>query len=138
MKKILLLALLTILCCTVKLSAQVAVIANKSVGAGSVDASTLANIYSLDSKNLGGVTLVVLDLGEDNDAKKKFYGFLGKSFADMKKIWLKAKLTGNGNPPVTVSSEDEMIKKVASTPGAIGYVSASKVTADVKVLKKID
>jgi len=138
MKKIVLFVILAILFATEKISAQVAVIANKSVSASSVDASSLSNIYSLDSKNLGGVTVVVLDLGEDNDAKKKFYAFLGKSFADMKKVWLKAKLTGNGNPPITVASEEEMIKKVASTPGAIGYVSASKVTGDVKVLKKID
>lgn len=138
MKKIILFVILAILFATEKISAQVAVIANKSVSASSVDASSLSNIYSLDSKNLGGVTVVVLDLGEDNDAKKKFYAFLGKSFADMKKVWLKAKLTGNGNPPITVASEEEMIKKVASTPGAIGYVSASKVTGDVKVLKKID
>jgi ABC-type phosphate transport system substrate-binding protein len=118
--------------------AQVAIIANKSVGAASIDAGSAANIYALDLKNFGGATLVLFDLADGNDAKSKFYGFLGKSPADMKKVWLKAKLTGNGNPPTTVGSDDEMLKKVASTPGAIGYISASKVNGDVKVLKKID
>lgn len=120
-----------------RLSGQtMAVIANKSVSAGSIDASTLANIVTLDQKQFGGASVVLFDLGEDGGAKSKFYSFIGKSFTDCKKVWLKAKLTGNGNPPATIASEDEMVKKVASTPGAIGYVSVGKVTGDVKVLAK--
>lgn len=122
---------------SVSSSAQtMAVIANKSVSAASIDAATLANIVTLDQKQFGGGAVVVFDLGAEGDVKSKFYAFIGKSFADCKKTWLRAKLTGNGNPPTSVGSEDEMVKKVASTPGAIGYVSIGKVTGDVKVLAK--
>jgi hypothetical protein len=47
-------------------------------------------------------------------------------------------LSGEGDPPEPIDSEEEMLKKVAATPGAIGFVSQSKVSEDVKVLIVIE
>jgi ABC-type phosphate transport system substrate-binding protein len=55
----------------------------------------------------------------------------------MKKLWMKVQLTGEGQPPTGVGSEDEVLSKVASTPGAIGFVSSDKVNGSVKVLLTI-
>lgn len=43
-------------------------------------------------------------------------------------------LSGDADPPDFLDSEEEMVNKVASTPGAIGFVDQSKVSGDVKVL----
>lgn len=37
-------------------------------------------------------------------------------------VWDRQLFSGTGQAPTTVADEDEMIRRVASTPGAIGYV----------------
>lgn len=65
------------------------------------------------------------------------YSKIGKDASTLKKSWLKAKLTGSGNPPVTVGSEADMLQKVANNSGAIGYVDKSKVDDSVKILLEL-
>lgn len=137
MKKTLVSIAIILLVFSIEAYSQVSIIANKSVGAGSIDKAQLKNIYTLDLKKLGGAELAPFDLSDDGGTKDKFYSFIGISAGDIKKIWLKLKLNGTGTPPKSVGSDSEMLEKVKSTPGAIGYVSSSKVTGDVKVLLEI-
>lgn len=126
-----------LLLCSVVAKAQIAVIVNKSVPVSSLTSSKLLDIYSLSTKDWGGAKIVVIDRKNDDDTKSKFYGYMGKPAAEMKKIWMRVQLAGEGKAPEALSSDDEVVKKVASTPGAIGYVSADKVTGDVKVVATI-
>ena len=137
MKLIILLTALTLL---VGLSAhaQVSLIANQDVNASSVSVSKAKDLYSLSSSDLNGMKVKLFDFQADNSAKKQFYDALDLSQVSLRKIWLKAKLTGNGTPPEMTGTEEEMISKIESTPGAVGYVSSSKVKGNVKVLLKID
>lgn len=115
--------------------AQVAVIAHKSVPVNKIEKSELLDFYSGDIRKLSdGEPVVVLDLQPKGEVKETFYKFLGKSTSRMKSIWMKKMLSGEGDPPESIDSEEEMLKKVAATPGAIGFVSQSKVSEDVKVL----
>jgi len=49
--------------------------------------------------------------------------------------WQQQIFSGRGSPPPIKGSDDEVVAFVATTPGAIGYVSAS---ADVKTLKTVE
>lgn len=119
--------------------AQVAVIANKSAGVSSATASTVADIYTLSTKEWkDGSAVVVFDLKTEGATRTKFYEFIGKSPIELKKVWMRTQLSGEGKAPSVVGSEEEMVQKVASTPGAIGFVSASKVSGDVKLLATIN
>ena len=114
---------------------QVAVIAHKSVPVDTIKKSELLDFYTGDIKKWhDGQPVVILDLKPRGDTKKAFYKFLGKRPSRMKSIWLKKMLSGEGDPPVFMSSEEEMLKKVASTPGAIGYVNQTKVSEEMKIL----
>ena len=53
---------------------------------------------------------------------------------DMQRIWLRKQFSGRALPPQTVYSEEEILERVASVPGAIGYLAADKVTDRVRVL----
>lgn len=118
--------------------AQVAVIANKSVADGSVSTSKVADIYSLRAKTWSnGQAVVLFTYKSDNNVTGPFFSALGKSSSDMKKAWMKIQLTGEGQAPEALGSEEEIINKVASTPGAIGFVSAGKVNDKVKVINTI-
>ena len=118
---------------------QVAVIAHKSVPVDTIKKSELLDFYTGDIKKWNDEQpVVILDLKPRGDTKKAFYKFLGKSPSRMKSIWLKMMLSGEGDPPLSMRSEDELLQKVASTPGAIGFVSQRRVTGDVKTLFLIE
>ena len=118
---------------------QVAVIAHKSVPVDTIMKAELLDFYTGDIRKWNDEQpVLILDLKPRGDTKKAFYKFLGKSPSRMKSIWLKKMLSGEGDPPLSMRSEDELLKKVASTPGAIGFVSQRRATGDVKTLFLIE
>jgi ABC-type phosphate transport system substrate-binding protein len=116
-------------------SAQVAVIANKSVSDNAVSLASAGNIYSLNQTSWNdGTKIIVFD---NSSESKTFYDALGKDFMSLKKEWMKKQLTGAAKAPQTLASDSDVIKKVADTPGAIGFVKASSVDGSVKVLLQV-
>jgi len=60
---------------------------------------------------------------------------LKKNPSQLKAQWARQIFTGGAKPPKEMASDDEILKFVASTPGAIAYVDSSKVNKSVKVVK---
>ncbi len=118
---------------------QVVVIAHKSVPMDTIKKSVLLDFYACDIKKWSdGQPIIVLDLKLQNGVKTTFYNYLGKSSSRMKSIWLKKMLSGEGDPPAVMNSEEELLRKVAATAGAIGFVSKAKVRENVKILLEIN
>ena len=116
-------------------SSQVAVIANLSVPLGKIEKSELLDLYTGDISFWNdGEPIVIFDLKQRGKVRDSFYNYLGKSSHRIKSIWLKRMLSGDADPPEFLDSEEEMLKKVASIPGAIGFVSLSKINEGVKTL----
>jgi ABC-type phosphate transport system substrate-binding protein len=119
--------------------AQVAIVANKSVPVDTIMKSELRDFYSKEIKEWSdGRPVILLDLKSKSVTKDAFYAFLGKSASRMKSVWLKKMLLGEGEPPESVDTEEKMLEKIASTAGAIGYISVAKISKDVKILIEID
>jgi ABC-type phosphate transport system substrate-binding protein len=118
---------------------QIAVIAHKSVPADTLSATRLLDLYTCDVQSWSDdQPVVVFDLKPRTAVKETFYRFIGKSPSRMKSVWMKKMLSGEGNPPASLKTEEELLQKVASTPGAIGYVDRTRVGDQVKVLLVID
>lgn len=118
--------------------AQVAVIAHNSVPLDTVRASELLNFFTGDvSFWSDGEPIIIFDLKEKGEVKDTFYNFLGMSSSRLKSIWMKRMLSGDADPPEFLKSEDDMLKKVAATAGAIGFVSQSIVNGEVKDRKSV-
>jgi ABC-type phosphate transport system substrate-binding protein len=114
---------------------QVAVIAHKSVSIDTIEKSGLLDFFTGDKSFWDdGTPVIVFDLKPKGDRRDTFYNFLEMSPTRIKSIWMKRMLSGDSDPPEFVGSEDTMLKKVATTPGAIGFVGQSKVNDEVKVL----
>ncbi len=115
--------------------AQTVVIANKSVQEQSVDAAAMRNFFTLGKTQWSnGARVTVVELKPDGVSKEAFYGFIGMRPADVRKQWMRVQLSGEGQPPAMLDSEEAVVKLVAATPGAIGYVSAAAATGEVKKL----
>lgn len=133
-KNLLILAAILFLMIPLTTRAQVAVIANKSIKAKSIDNNTLTNLYTLQSKEIGSQKVKLYFLTGESETGKKFLSSINMSLPELNKIWLRAKLTGQGNAPEFVSSESALREKVALTPDAIGFIEHKNASGDVKVL----
>lgn len=132
MKKPVLLLLLLLLCISNGFS-QIVLIANKSVELNVTSVTAVTDIYTLESqKSTSGKKILLFDL--KSDLNEKFYSAIGKTSTELKKIWMKKQLSGDGKAPLALDNEDEMIAKIASTPDAVGYISKEKVTDAVKII----
>jgi ABC-type phosphate transport system substrate-binding protein len=117
---------------------QVVVIANRGVPVSSIDTETLVDIYMLSqTKWENDVPIRVFALKKGSSSMETFYAHLGLNVLALNKQWMRIQLTGEGRAPL-VLGDDEIVERVASTPGAIGFVDQSRVTADVKVLREVD
>jgi ABC-type phosphate transport system substrate-binding protein len=116
-------------------AAQIAVIAHKEAPVDTLTPAQVLDFYSGDLKIWSNkVPVTLFDLKAQSESKEAFYKLLGKTPSRMKSLWLKKLLMGEGEPPAALPSEEEMLRKVASTRGALGFVSQTKVTKEVKVI----
>lgn len=124
---------------TLSLEAQVAVISNRAV---STSALTWENIVDIFTGNIqywkDGTRITIVEIKNDCEVKRNFYDYLNLSYNEMKKIRLRKQFSGEIMPPITVNTESEMLDKVSSVPGAIGYLSSSSAGKSVKILKKVE
>jgi ABC-type phosphate transport system substrate-binding protein len=120
-------------------TAQLAVIAHSSAQAPSLTRAQVTDIYTLSQTAWpDGTPVVVVDLRKPSPAKERFYAAIDKDPSDLRKEWMRAILTGKAKAPEGVDTESEMLKMVATTPGAIGYLRATAVTSEVKVLLRLE
>ena len=123
---------------SINANAQIAVIVHKSVKISTANAAQISDFFTMSTREWpDGAKVVVFDQREEV-ARKKFYNFIGKNPVEVKKNWLRIQLSGDGKAPETLSTDDDVIERISKTPGAISYISADKVTSDVKVIATIN
>jgi ABC-type phosphate transport system substrate-binding protein len=122
--------------CGIAKAQEVAVVANKSVKASDVSADELRDIFTGDKTSLKDGTHAVpvtLKGGAAHEAFLKKY--VGKSDAAFRAAWRSLVFTGQGAMPKTFDTDAAALEYIASTPGAIGYVSAGAANHEgVKIL----
>ncbi len=116
-------------------SSGVSIIAHPSVPIEALSRQELLELYTLETNKWEDGSLVILfDQKPNTTSKQIFYEHLKQHQRDLKKIWMRVVLSGEGRTPRIVKSEEEVVKKVSETPGSIGYVQQALVIDGVKVL----
>ena len=123
---------------TSTMNGQVSVIVHKSVPVQSLTAAAVYDIYSLTKRYWNENLAIVVFNQKTAHINKQFHNFIGKTPLELKKIWLRIQLSGQGKAPESLESDEEVLAKVATTPGAIGFISSDKVKGDVKVVATIE
>ena len=73
-----------------------------------------------------GQAVTAVDLKSDSPAREEFsQSVIGRSTAEVKAYWQNVIFSGRGIPPMEAPSEQSVVQFVRTTPGAIGYVSAT-------------
>lgn len=116
--------------------ADVVVIVNPSNSA-SIDEEQIAKIFLGQTKTFSnGSEAIPIDQKEGPVREDFGNKFLKKNPSQLKAQWARQIFTGGAKPPKEMASDDEILKFVASTPGAIAYMDSSKVNKTVKVIKQ--
>ena len=112
-----------------------AIIANPDVPVDSLTKNKLLDLYTGEVRKWdNNKPIITYDLKPKLEIRDEFFRLLGKTSSRMKSIWLKKMLAGEGDPPMALDSENSLIKKIAKTPGAIGFVSKKNVDDSVKII----
>jgi hypothetical protein len=116
------------------MAGEVVLVANGGVGADSVSAEEVKQLFLGRTTKLGGsrVAPVCLKSGATHEAFLREY--IGRTEAAYRNHLKKQVFTGKGSMPKTFSSEAELVAYVAETAGAIGYVGNNASREGVKTL----
>ncbi len=115
--------------------ADVVVIVNPANSAA-IDEEQIAKIFLGQTKTFSnGSEATPIDQKEGPLREEFGNKLLKKNPSQLKAQWARQIFTGGAKPPKEMASDDEILKFVASTPGAIAYVDSSKVNKSGKVVK---
>ena len=111
---------------------DVQIIVNPGVAVTELRADELKDIFLGTRTAIGGVAVepVFEESGAAHDAFLKTY--IGRSDAALRNYFKTLVFTGRGTQPKAFGSDAEVLKYVAATKGAIGYVSASADTSGAR------
>ena len=104
----------------------------------SLSANELAQIYRRQKQFVDGGRVQPVNLPASHGLRRWFsQQVLGRSPEEMEGYWRDQYFNGTV-PPFVLASEEAVIRFVAGTPGALGYVSACAVDKRVRVLLQWD
>ena len=113
------------------------IVTHPEVNEQNLSANVLRAIFSMRMRTWSNGDLIkVFVLPDDNDlhhdfAKEKLNVFPYQ----LRLAWDRLVFSGTGQAPFTVNSHDEMLAKIANTPGAIGYLKTTYISDYVHVLQ---
>lgn len=132
MKKFLCMALLLGLAAGSAHAGSVVVAANSDAGA--MDAEAVRRVFLGREGTVGGAKAQVI-YQKGGALRDSFdQAVLGKAGAELTTYWSRLIFTGKAKAPAELDGDAAVKAKVASTPGAIGYISDGAVDGTVKVL----
>ena len=121
----------------------VAVIANNDNSMEEISIPMLKKMYNNDLlKWPNGVPVILYDLDVYNPTRAAFsLSVLGRKPERIAEEWAHKKITNQAlNPPHTIKSERQIIRRVSMQKGAVGYVTLSRTKNrnDIKVIAILD
>ena len=100
-----------------------------------VDLPTLQRLYTGRIVSVGQQAATPLNLPAGDPLRKRFLeGVLGQTEEQYTGYWLVRRYVGKGAPPQEFATVDEMLRQLASTPGAVAYVPVSKVPSGANII----
>ncbi len=125
--------------CTALISAHsnaADVIVNPGVSQSTISQNTLRAIFGMRLLQWpNGEPITVFVLPPKNPVHTNFIKErLGVFPHQLERSWDLLVFSGTGQPPISVKSEKEMLKRIAETPGAIGYLSRKDFDENVRLL----
>ena len=119
-----------------KIHAQI-VITNPDLPNSTLDRNSVRSIFLMRTREWSsGETITVFVLDNSQKIHREFCrNILGIFPYQLQQRWDRLIYSGTGQAPIVLKTESEMMRRVAETKGAIGYISGEKLDSSVN---KID
>ncbi|WP_373186058.1 hypothetical protein [Halopseudomonas sp.] len=116
--------------------ADLAVVAHPDSQVVTLDRAQLINIYMGRYRQFPtGESALPVDL---SPLKERFYrALVSKDLAEINSYWARLVFSGQVSPPLQLQSAEDVLEYVRRNPGALGFVDAAEVPADIKVVARI-
>ena len=116
--------------------ADLAIIGHPDSETGELDAQNVRKLFLGERKAFpnGHHATPINHTAGSPDRKEFFSLVLNMPEKTHKRHWKRKIAVGAGSSPTELSSHSAVLKSIATTPGSIGYIDASKVDDTVKVL----
>ena len=116
--------------------AEMSVVVSQEVPLSEISTANLQGIFSVRVRSWpNGQPVRVFVLPDRSEAHREFarqvlhvYPYV------LRDAWDRLVFTGTGQAPIEVENENELLQKIASTPGSIGYVQKGRANEKVKTL----
>lgn len=110
-------------------SAETILIMNPGLAEEELSDNDLLRVYAMKKRTWSnGDPIVVYTLPNKSLTHRDFvYTYLKMQPHHLSRLWHKLVFSGTGTKPEVVNSAEEMLDKVANTPGAIGYLDGEEV-----------
>lgn len=121
-------------------SAELVVVVNARAGVAAMTRNEVANIFLGRYRAFfNGLEAEPIDVEDRNPERARFYSLLlGKNLSEINAYWSRQTFSGRVRPIARAASADEVLHWVASHPGGIGFVDASKTDARVRVVYQLE
>jgi ABC-type phosphate transport system substrate-binding protein len=119
---------------SVRVKAQVIVIANPGVKATEVSKNDLKDVFTGASTSLGGANVVPILLKAGTAHEEFLQAYIGKNDAAYRAGWRSLVFSGQATMPKSLDGDAAVVEFVAHNSGAIGYISKASPHEGVKVL----
>ena len=118
-------------------NAELAVVVHPSY-ADAISQDDIVKIFLGKAKTFpNGSPAVPINQEDSQSATDEFNNkVLGKSSTQLKAYWSKLVFTGKGTPPKEATNDAQVLELIANNPNMIGYLDASALSADVKVVAR--
>jgi len=116
--------------------ADLAIIVHPESETGTLDTQNVRRLFLGERKSFpNGNHAVPFNHSVGSPDRKEFFALvLSMPESSHKRHWKRKISVGAGNSPTELNSHEAVLKSIATTPGSIGYIDASKVDNTVKVL----
>jgi len=99
------------------------------------DRLTLQRLYTGRIVSINQQSVLPINLPAGTPARDEFLQWVMEQNEEQYTgYWLVRRYVGKGSPPKELGSIDEVVKYIAMTPGAVGYVPSSKVPPGTNVI----
>lgn len=115
------------------------ILLHQDVNVAELDSSYLKQIFAMQIRKWpDNQAIIVYTLPGTSDLHHRFVLERLKIHShQLDRIWNRMLFTGTGKAPTVVRSEEEMLRAIRETPGAIGYVSESYQVGEARVVEEV-
>ncbi len=134
---LLMFALAVFLASAVYADADTVLIANPAIPEDTLTRSNARLLFSLRRTHWSdGHQAHVFVLKDDNPVHRAFVRQVLQLYPrQLRRVWDRQTYSGTGQAPETVTSPKEMKRKIATTPGSVGYLPKDMVDESVKLIE---